>query len=416
MDPFSYSSSSSSPSTSPSHHHQHHRTLTFIPPPPAGTPRNGGSRGSTLVGSWMGARFDPDDDHLNSRPTEEEEPKEAGMAAATSGGGPVAEIEKEHMFDKVVTPSDVGKLNRLVIPKQHAEKYFPLDSSANEKGLLLNFEDRNGKAWRFRYSYWNSSQSYVMTKGWSRFVKEKKLDAGDMVSFQRGVGEAGKGRLFIDWRRRPSYHPFAPPHHGQFSYDGSVYWGVSTNSAQPHPFLLHHGMDRIRNSYLGQPGVNYGYGSVVNVSPCGEGSLYYLNRWGMAPPQPPQAPLGEGIHVPGGGPEPATPVVFDSVPVVHGNAAAKRVRLFGVNLDCSSSEPGNGSQDCDMLSSSSISHTITMGSQPSPHQYPAPPPPSHHQFKIISTSSSPSPSQNPHLQSMLYNGTPLMTKVHSIST
>ncbi|CAK7326145.1 unnamed protein product [Dovyalis caffra] len=55
-------------------------------------------------------------------------------------------IEKEHMFDKVVTPSDVGKLNRLVIPKQHAEKYFPLDSSSNEKGLLLNFEDRNGKA------------------------------------------------------------------------------------------------------------------------------------------------------------------------------------------------------------------------------------------------------------------------------
>lgn len=92
------------------------------------------------------------------------------------------------MFDKVVTPSDVGKLNRLVIPKQHAEKYFPLDSSTNDKGLLLNFEDRNGKPWRFRYSYWNSSQSYVMTKGWSRFVKEKKLDAGDIVSLPTGFG------------------------------------------------------------------------------------------------------------------------------------------------------------------------------------------------------------------------------------
>uniref|UniRef100_A0A803NSH8 TF-B3 domain-containing protein n=1 Tax=Cannabis sativa TaxID=3483 RepID=A0A803NSH8_CANSA len=103
------------------------------------------------------------------------------------------------MFDKVVTPSDVGKLNRLVIPKQHAEKYFPLDNSSttedSSKGLLLNFEDRNGKSWRFRYSYWNSSQSYVMTKGWSRFVKEKKLDAGDIVSFERGVGdESAKAR------------------------------------------------------------------------------------------------------------------------------------------------------------------------------------------------------------------------------
>ncbi|BAS90655.1 Os04g0581400 [Oryza sativa Japonica Group] len=129
-----------------------------------------------------------------------------GAGASGSGGGGGGEdvevIEKEHMFDKVVTPSDVGKLNRLVIPKQHAEKYFPLDSAANEKGLLLSFEDRTGKLWRFRYSYWNSSQSYVMTKGWSRFVKEKRLDAGDTVSFCRGAAEATRDRLFIDWKRR----------------------------------------------------------------------------------------------------------------------------------------------------------------------------------------------------------------------
>ncbi|KAI4328996.1 hypothetical protein L6164_021305 [Bauhinia variegata] len=134
-----------------------------------------------------------------------------GAGCSSSSGGTNNNkndpIEKEHMFDKVVTPSDVGKLNRLVIPKQHAEKYFPLDSSTNEKGLLLNFEDRNGKLWRFRYSYWNSSQSYVMTKGWSRFVKEKKLDAGDIVSFQRGVGELYRHILYIDWRRRPDHGP-----------------------------------------------------------------------------------------------------------------------------------------------------------------------------------------------------------------
>ncbi|KAK3142795.1 hypothetical protein QOZ80_4BG0351700 [Eleusine coracana subsp. coracana] len=127
------------------------------------------------------------------------------------------------MFDKVVTPSDVGKLNRLVIPKQHAEKYFPLDSAANEKGLLLSFEDRAGKLWRFRYSYWNSSQSYVMTKGWSRLVKEKRLDAGDTVSFFRGAGEAARGRLFIDWKwkrrhdlrhRLPPGPLLLPPLHG----------------------------------------------------------------------------------------------------------------------------------------------------------------------------------------------------------
>ncbi|VAH78778.1 unnamed protein product [Triticum turgidum subsp. durum] len=115
---------------------------------------------------------------------------------------------REHLFDKTVTPSDVGKLNRLVIPKQHAEKHFPLQLPAaggESKGLLLNFEDAAGKVWRFRYSYWNSSQSYVLTKGWSRFVKEKGLGAGDVVGFYRSAaGSTGEDtKLFIDCKLRP---------------------------------------------------------------------------------------------------------------------------------------------------------------------------------------------------------------------
>ncbi|XP_020579562.1 AP2/ERF and B3 domain-containing protein Os05g0549800-like [Phalaenopsis equestris] len=107
---------------------------------------------------------------------------------------------REHLFDKAVTPSDVGKLNRLVIPKQHAEKHFPLADGA--KGVLLNFEEgcAGGKVWRFRYSYWNSSQSYVLTKGWSRFVKEKGLVAGDLVGFYRSKGE--ERQFYIDCRPR----------------------------------------------------------------------------------------------------------------------------------------------------------------------------------------------------------------------
>ncbi|XP_042500987.1 AP2/ERF and B3 domain-containing transcription repressor RAV2-like [Macadamia integrifolia] len=107
---------------------------------------------------------------------------------------------REQLFDKAVTPSDVGKLNRLVIPKQHAEKHFPLQIGSTLKGVLLNFEDNGGKVWRFRYSYWNSSQSYVLTKGWSRFVKEKNLKAGDIVSFQRSTGV--DKQLYIDWKPR----------------------------------------------------------------------------------------------------------------------------------------------------------------------------------------------------------------------
>ncbi|KAJ1274360.1 hypothetical protein BS78_05G056700 [Paspalum vaginatum] len=110
--------------------------------------------------------------------------------------------EREHLFEKPLTPSDVGKLNRLVIPKQHAERYFPLTGDSGEKGLILSFEDEAGKPWRFRYSYWTSSQSYVLTKGWSRYVKEKQLDAGDVVHFERMRGFGMGDRLFIGYRRR----------------------------------------------------------------------------------------------------------------------------------------------------------------------------------------------------------------------
>ncbi|KAH7306623.1 hypothetical protein KP509_22G022700 [Ceratopteris richardii] len=110
-------------------------------------------------------------------------------------------MEREHLFDKCLTPSDVGKLNRLVIPKQHAERCFPLGNNNNAKGMMLNLEDSSGKRWRFRYSYWASSQSYVFTKGWSGFVKEKKLSAGDIVSFERSVSNSSE--LFISCRHRP---------------------------------------------------------------------------------------------------------------------------------------------------------------------------------------------------------------------
>nr|CAB3488028.1 unnamed protein product [Digitaria exilis] len=244
-----------------------------------------------------------------------------GAGASGSGGGDVEVevIEKEHMFDKVVTPSDVGKLNRLVIPKQHAEKYFPLDAAGNEKGLLLSFEDRAGKLWRFRYSYWNSSQSYVMTKGWSRFVKEKRLDAGDTVSFCRGAGDdAARNRLFIDWKRR-AHHRFR---------QGLDFRNINAAAAAPARQLL----------FFGSAG----------MPPA---------RASMPPPPPPLPPM-HNIMMVQQQPNPAMataalpPMVLDSVPLVNSpTAAAKRVRLFGVNLDNPQpSGGGESSQDTNALS------------------------------------------------------------------
>lgn len=74
---------------------------------------------------------------------------------------------------------------RLVIPKKYATQHFshvaPEGSSQEE--LLMKFVDKEGHWWTFRYCYWKSSQSFVFTKGWNRFVKEKRLCAKDTVAF-----------------------------------------------------------------------------------------------------------------------------------------------------------------------------------------------------------------------------------------
>nr|XP_043630429.1 B3 domain-containing transcription factor NGA1-like [Erigeron canadensis] len=250
-------------------------------------------------------------------------------------------VEREHMFDKVVTPSDVGKLNRLVIPKQHAERYFPLDSSNNDKGLLLNFEDRNGKLWRFRYSYWNSSQSYVMTKGWSRFVKDKKLDAGDIVSFQRGVGATAKDRLFIDWRRRVNASSTTyQPHHQLSSSSNLPFSFPNYNFIQPwNPLVLQSLSARRNPNLVLQP-------SNINPNQISSRSVY-LGQGGFGATRQ-DAPMMQRSGLGLGFDHPRLQPPTSSIPrPVHGKSSGKRLRLFGVNMDCAVSEDEEDHQDYD---------------------------------------------------------------------
>ncbi|KAG4929072.1 hypothetical protein JHK85_055558 [Glycine max] len=338
--------------------------------------------------SNFGKKLDLMDLSLGSSKEEEE-----GKLQQGGGGGGVVHhaheiVEKENMFEKVVTPSDVGKLNRLVIPKQHAEKYFPLDSSSNEKGLLLNFEDRNGKVWRFRYSYWNSSQSYVMTKGWSRFVKEKKLDAGDIVSFQRGLGDLYRHRLYIDWRKR-SAHPHAHHHAPDPLFLPSIRWYSLPPTMPPryhHDHHFHHHLN-YNNLFTFQQH-QYQLGAATAAATAahhgdqnsGSGSLYYL-RSSMSMGGGDQNLQGRGNNI--------VPMIIDSVPVSvghhnnrHGNggitsggatSSGKRLRLFGVNMECASS-----AEDSKGLSSGSAAHVTTAASSslhqrlrlPLPHEDP----------------------------------------------
>ncbi|XP_010676971.2 AP2/ERF and B3 domain-containing transcription factor At1g50680 [Beta vulgaris subsp. vulgaris] len=103
----------------------------------------------------------------------------------------------QELFRKELTPSDVGKLNRLVIPKRYALKYFPINDRVSRNFSLSEFqegEDQGGdmelifydkkmRSWKFRYCYWKSSQSFVFTRGWNKFVRVKELEAKDIITF-----------------------------------------------------------------------------------------------------------------------------------------------------------------------------------------------------------------------------------------
>uniref|UniRef100_A0A0D9XP80 TF-B3 domain-containing protein n=1 Tax=Leersia perrieri TaxID=77586 RepID=A0A0D9XP80_9ORYZ len=206
------------------------------------------------------------------------------------------QYEKEHMFEKPLTPSDVGKLNRLVIPKQHAERYFPL---GGDKGLILSFEDEAGAPWRFRYSYWTSSQSYVLTKGWSRYVKEKRLDAGDVVHFERAHGSFGAGdRLFIGCRRRGD---------------------SAAQTRAPPPAAA-----RAQNAGEQQPCSPMCYSTSGSYPTSPANSCYAYRRVAD------QHDHSDMHHAE----EPPRDTDSRSPSFSGGSAPSRRLRLFGVNLDC----------------------------------------------------------------------------------
>ncbi|KMZ68034.1 hypothetical protein ZOSMA_24G00550 [Zostera marina] len=123
-----------------------------------------------------------------------------------AGDGHEGVIFPRELFRKELTPSDVGKLNRLVIPKKYAVQYLPPilrpekttgGEGDGSEGMMLEFKDRHGRVWEFRYCYWKSSHSFVFTKGWNKFVKANELTTDDTVLFYRceEYCAAGEDRL-----------------------------------------------------------------------------------------------------------------------------------------------------------------------------------------------------------------------------
>eukprot|EP00850_Spirogloea_muscicola_P016650 SM000136S00196 [mRNA] locus=s136:381091:387600:- [translate_table: standard] len=153
-------------------------------------------------------KFRGRDAMTNFRPVRESDPE--GAFIRSHKKEQLVDMLRRHTYDEELeqsklmsgfAPSDDAARSRA--PASGAGGTDPSQSGFREplfEKQTLSFEDEIGKHWRFRYSYWNSSQSYVLTKGWSRFVKEKLLVPGDIVLFEKGENQ----ELYIGFKRRPA--------------------------------------------------------------------------------------------------------------------------------------------------------------------------------------------------------------------
>ncbi|XP_020592362.1 auxin response factor 18-like [Phalaenopsis equestris] len=94
--------------------------------------------------------------------------------------------EKLASFAKTLTQSDANNGGGFSVPRYCAETIFPrLDYSADPPVQTVLAKDVHGKVWKFRHIYRGTPRRHLLTTGWSNFVNEKKLVAGDSIVFLR---------------------------------------------------------------------------------------------------------------------------------------------------------------------------------------------------------------------------------------
>ncbi|KAK1403643.1 Auxin response factor [Heracleum sosnowskyi] len=89
-------------------------------------------------------------------------------------------------FSKILTPSDANNGGGFSVPRFCADSIFPpLNFEADPPVQNLGVRDVHGVVWEFRHIYRGTPRRHLLTTGWSKFVNNKKLVAGDSVVFMR---------------------------------------------------------------------------------------------------------------------------------------------------------------------------------------------------------------------------------------
>nr|GFB04244.1 auxin response factor 18-like [Tanacetum cinerariifolium] len=129
-----------------------------------------------------------------------------GVAGGRGIGNRDGFLDKLSSFAKTLTQSDANNGGGFSVPRYCAETIFPrLDYSADPPVQTLVAKDIHGEIWKFRHIYRGTPRRHLLTTGWSSFVNQKKLVAGDSIVF---LMRSGSNRnMNIDYGGRGKVRP-----------------------------------------------------------------------------------------------------------------------------------------------------------------------------------------------------------------
>ncbi|PWA99753.1 Aux/IAA-ARF-dimerization [Artemisia annua] len=109
-----------------------------------------------------------------------------GVTGGRGNGNGDGFLDKMSSFAKTLTQSDANNGGGFSVPRYCAETIFPrLDYSADPPVQTVVAKDVHGEIWKFRHIYRGTPRRHLLTTGWSSFVNQKKLVAGDSIVFVR---------------------------------------------------------------------------------------------------------------------------------------------------------------------------------------------------------------------------------------
>ncbi|PSS14102.1 AP2/ERF and B3 domain-containing protein [Actinidia chinensis var. chinensis] len=95
--------------------------------------------------------------------------------------------------------TQLTRTNRLVIPKQAAQDFFPLSPMAE---LTLQITDGQDKEWSMELVYYPEEDAFVIARGWQDFANSHGLEPLDSIQFYRSVPSWATNQYAIKYVRR----------------------------------------------------------------------------------------------------------------------------------------------------------------------------------------------------------------------